>query len=68
MGARSEASTPITSPADPRVVAASHEEVAGADQIPALLAASPRERLQRLVEGLAFEERARRARVVPREP
>lgn len=68
MGLPGDTSSPITSPADPRVAAARDEDVAGADQIPALLAASPRERLQRLVESLAFEERARRARVVPREP
>jgi hypothetical protein len=38
------------------------ESVAGEDQIAQRLAASPRERLQWLLDVLAFEERAHRAR------
>jgi hypothetical protein len=42
------------------------DTVAGEDQIAQMLAASPRERLECLLEMLAFEERARRARPVPK--
>ena len=62
---RPGASGPITSPADPRVAAVAAEVVTGADQIPALLGASPRERLQLLTDAVAFEERAHRARRLP---
>lgn len=40
--------------------------VAGEDQIAQMLAASPRERLQCLLDMLGFEERAHRARPLPR--
>ena len=56
---------PITSPDDPRLVP-KDDGVPGGDQIAAVLALSPRERLRCLVEMLRFEERAHRARVVPR--
>ena len=59
--------TPVSSALDPRLARICKEDVAGADQIAALLAASPRERLQCLLDGLAFEERAHRARVLPPE-
>jgi hypothetical protein len=59
---------PVTSPDDPRLVDVGREEVAGADQIPQMLAATPRERLQLLVEMIAFEERAHRAVRLPRKP
>jgi hypothetical protein len=60
--------TPITSPDDPRLAGMGHEEVAGADQIAQMLAATPRERLQCLADMLDFEERAHKARLLPREP
>ena len=41
------------------------EEVPGADQIAQMLAVTPRERLQCLLDMLAFEERAHRAVLVP---
>ncbi len=41
------------------------EEVAGADQVAQMLAATPRERLKCLLEMLAFEERAHRAIRLP---
>ncbi len=44
------------------------ESVAGEDQIAQMLASSPRERLQCLLDMLAFEERAHRARPVPKAP
>lgn len=44
-----------------------YEEIAGEHQIPQMLAASPRERLQHLLDLLDFEERLHRARIVPRE-
>jgi hypothetical protein len=59
--------SPVTSPMDPRLSGMGREQLAGADQIAQLLAATPRERLQRLLDGLAFEERARRARRVSKE-
>jgi Fe2+ transport system protein FeoA len=58
----------VTSPADPRLEAMGQESVAGADQIPQLLAVPPRERLQLLLEMLAFEERAHRATLQPKAP
>jgi hypothetical protein len=42
--------------------------LSGADQIPEMRAASPRERLQCLVEMLAFEERAHKAVRLPKVP
>jgi hypothetical protein len=42
------------------------ESVAGEDQIPQMLAATPRERLRCLVEMLDFEGRAHRARPLPK--
>jgi len=53
--------TLVTSPDDPRLKNIGLEQVAGADQIPQMLAMSPRERLRLLVEMLDFEERAHRA-------
>lgn len=53
-----------TSPENPPRVEVS-EEIAGADQIVRLLALSPRERLQYLLDMLDFEERVAGARVVP---
>jgi hypothetical protein len=44
------------------------ESVAGEDQIAQMLAATPRERLRCLLEMLAFEERAHRARPLPKAP
>lgn len=43
------------------------EDVAGADQIDRMLALTPRERLQLLLDMLDFETRAHRARILPRE-
>jgi hypothetical protein len=57
---------PVTSPTDPRIAAVGRESVAGEDQIDQMLAASPAERLRCLVEMLEFEERAHRARLVPK--
>ena len=57
---------PVTSPDDPRLAGMGKDSVAGEDQIAQMLAASPRERLECLLEMLAFEERARRARPVPK--
>jgi hypothetical protein len=58
---------PITSPDDPRLRDAGYEEIAGVNQIPGMLALSPRERLQLLIDMLDFEELAHRARILPRE-
>lgn len=58
---------PVTSPDDPRLAGMGSEQVAGADQIPQMLAATPRERLQCLLDMLAFEERAHKAIPLPRE-
>ena len=57
----------VTSPDDPRLVGMGMEEVAGADQIDHMLTLAPRERLQLLLDMLDFEERAHRARILPRE-
>jgi hypothetical protein len=57
----------VTSPDDPRLRGLGMEEVAGADQIDAMLALTPRERLRLLLDMLAFEARAHRARILPRE-
>jgi hypothetical protein len=57
---------PVTSPDDRRLMGMGRESVAGEDQIDQMLAASPRERLRCLVEMLEFEERAHRARLVPK--
>lgn len=59
---------PVTSPDDPRLRGMGSEDVAGADQIAQVLALSPRERLQYLLDMLAFEERAHSARRLPPEP
>jgi hypothetical protein len=53
---------PVARPDDPRLARMGHESVAGEDQIAQMLALSPRERLQLLLDALAFEERAHRAR------
>jgi len=58
---------PVTSPDDPRLAGMGSEQVAGADQIPQMQAATPRERLQCLLDMLAFEERAHKAIPLPRE-
>lgn len=58
---------PVTSPNDPRLAGLGREDVAGADQIPQMLAATPRQRLQLLLDMLAFEERAHRAIRLPPE-
>jgi hypothetical protein len=60
--------TPITSADDPRLTSMVDEDVAGASQIAAMLALTPRERLQSLLDGLAFEERAHQARILALEP
>ncbi len=52
---------PVSSPDDPRLARLGREQVAGADQIAQMLAATPRERLQMLLDMLAFDERARKA-------
>jgi len=57
--------TPVTRPDDPRVEGMLCAAVAGEDQIAQMLAATPRERLRCLLDMLAFEERAHRARVAP---
>ena len=57
----------VTSPDDPRLAGVGREEVAGADQIPQMLAATPRERLRLLLDMLAFEERAHKATRLPPE-
>jgi hypothetical protein len=59
---------PVTSPDDPRLGGMGREDVPGADQIPQMLAAAPRERLRCLLEMLAFEERAHKAVRLPRVP
>jgi hypothetical protein len=59
---------PVTSPDDPRLAGMGTGSVAGEDQIAQMLATSPRERLQCLLDMLAFEERARRARPLPKVP
>jgi len=59
---------PVTSPDDPRLEGMGMESVAGEDQIAQMLAAPPRERLQYLLDMLAFEERAHRARPLPKAP
>jgi len=64
----SDQPTPVTSPDDPRLGGIGQEAVPGIDQIPQMLAASPRERLQCLLEMLAFEERAHKAVRLPRVP
>jgi len=58
---------PVTAPGDPRLAGMGHEQFAGEDQIAQMLAATPRERLQWLLDALAFEERAHRARPLPKE-
>jgi hypothetical protein len=58
----------VTSPDDPRLGGLGREEVPGADQIPQMLAATPRERLQCLLDMLAFEERAHQAVRLPSVP
>ena len=63
-----EAPAPVTSPDDPRLGGMGREDVPGADQISQMLAASPRERLQCLVEMVAFEERAHKALRLPKVP
>ena len=57
---------PVTSPDDGRLSGMGGETVAGEDQIDQMLAASPAERLRCLVEMIDFEERAHRARLVPK--
>jgi hypothetical protein len=57
---------PVTSPDDPRLAGMGLETVAGEDQIAQVLAASPRERLRWLIDMLEFEQRAHRARVLPK--
>lgn len=57
----------VTSPDDPRLSGMGMEDVAGADQIDRMLALTPRERLQLLLDMLDFETRAHRARILPRE-
>jgi hypothetical protein len=52
---------PITSPDDPRLAGMGREGVAGADQIPGLLAITPDERLDRLVAVLRFVDEGRAA-------
>jgi hypothetical protein len=57
---------PVVSPDDPRLEAVGKESVAGEDQIAQMLAAAPRERLRCLLDMLAFEERAHRAKPLPK--
>lgn len=57
----------MTSPEDPRLKPMGMEDVRGADQIDRMLALTPRERLQLLLDMLDFESRAHRARTLPRE-
>jgi hypothetical protein len=52
---------PIASPNDPRLKGMGQEDVAGADQISSMLAATPDERLDGLVAMLEFLEEARAA-------
>jgi hypothetical protein len=59
---------PVTSPEDPRLLGIGQDDVAGADQIPQMLAASPRQRLECLLEMLSFEERAHKAVRLPTGP
>ena len=59
---------PVTSPDDTRLKGMGQESVAGEDQIPQMLAATPRERLRCLVEMLDFEDRAHRARPLAKAP
>jgi hypothetical protein len=68
LGAMSAGPALVTSPDDPRLGGMGQGDVPGADQIPQMLAASPRERLQCLVEMLAFEERAHKAVRLPKVP
>ncbi len=63
-----EGPAPVTSPDDPRLRGMGQEDVPGADQISQMLAASPRERLQCLLEMLEFEERAHEAVRLPKVP
>lgn len=51
--------SPVVSPDDPRLIGMGEEDVAGADQIPALLLATPDERLDGLVAMLRFVDEAR---------
>ena len=57
----------VTSPNDARLTGLGREEAPGVDQIAQMLAATPRERLQVLVDMVAFEERAHRAIRLPPE-
>jgi hypothetical protein len=57
--------SPITSPDDPRLTGMGQDDVAGADQMVQLLAVSPRERLQYLLDTLDFEDRLHQARRIP---
>ena len=59
MAARDD--SPITSPDDPRLTAMGLEDIAGADQIAGMLAATPDERLDGLEAMLEFIEEARAA-------
>jgi hypothetical protein len=52
---------PIASPDDPRLEQMGQEDVAGADQISEMLAATPDERLDGLVALLEFLDEARAA-------
>ncbi len=52
---------PVTAPDDPRLRTIGQEHIAGADQIAALLAATPDERLDNLVAILRFIEEGRAA-------
>ena len=56
----------MISPDDARLKGMGQESVAGEDQIAQMLAATPCERLRCLLEMLAFEERAHRARPLPK--
>ena len=53
--------SPVISSDDPRLAGLGRDEVAGADQIARLLAATPDERLDNLVAILEFVEEARAA-------
>jgi hypothetical protein len=50
---------PVTSPDDPRLAGMGDDDIAGADQITGLLAATPDERLDSLVAILDFVDEAR---------
>jgi len=50
---------PVTSPDDPRLTGMGEDDIAGADQIAGLLAATPDERLDSLGAMLDFVEEAR---------